>query len=167
MAADVAVAAAFLTALMLIAGAVLWLRRRYVAVDIVGASMEPAYRSGGRVLVRRTRRVKVRRGDVVVFDRDYGDAATPQNRPRAALRPARHAVHQDRSWMLKRAVAVPGDPVPRDRVPALRETAGAAVPAGHLVVLGDNPAASLDSRHFGYVTPECLLGVVVRNLPTR
>ncbi len=166
MAADVALAAVLLTALM-VAGGVLWLRRRYVAVDIVGASMEPAYRSGGRVLVRRARRVNVRRGDVVVFDRDYGDAATPQNRPRAARRAARHAVHEDRSWMLKRAVAVPGDPVPHDRVPALRDTAGAAVPAGHLVVLGDNPAASLDSRHFGYVTRECVLGVVVRHLPTR
>jgi signal peptidase I len=36
------------------------------------------------------------------------------------------------------------------------------VPAGTLVVLGDNPHASMDSRFFGPVPADRLLGVVLR-----
>jgi signal peptidase I len=36
------------------------------------------------------------------------------------------------------------------------------VPAGSLVVLGDNADESYDSRHFGYVRASSVLGVVVR-----
>ena len=169
-------------------GAALWLRRRYTVVDIVGASMEPSYRSGDRVLVRRTPCAKVLRGQVVVFERDYGDVEPPGDpatsveqrpvEPGAARGPVAHGPvgarrpswvghpGRDRSWMLKRAAAVPGDPIPRDQIPALRHVPEPMVPAGHLVVLGDNAAASLDSRQFGYVTRERLLGVAVRRLTT-
>lgn len=71
------------------------------------------------------------------------------------------------AWLLKRAVAIPGDPVPRDRVPALREVEGDTVPVGRLVLIGDNPDQSLDSRHFGYVAADRLVGVVVRRLSLR
>jgi signal peptidase I len=161
--------------LALAVGAVLRLRRRYVAIDVVGVSMEPTYRSGGRVLVRRTPCAKVRRGEAVVFEWDYGDPESSKHPDAAAARPPaiarrsadRAPVDVDRSWMLKRTVAIPGDPIPRDRIPALHEVPERVVPAGHLVVVGDNPAASLDSRHFGYVRQERVLGIVVRRLSIR
>ncbi|WP_406288715.1 S26 family signal peptidase [Embleya sp. NBC_00896] len=40
----------------------------------------------------------------------------------------------------------------------------AAVPAGTLLLLGDNAAWSLDSRHFGCVPADRVLGRVVRYL---
>lgn len=140
------------------AGTTLWLRRRYAVVDVIGVSMSPAYHPGDRVLVRRVPGTAVRRGAAVVFEPDYGteDAAGPRPRVRS------DAAIKGRSWLLKRAVAVPGDPVPRHEVPALRDVPEAAVPPGCLVVLGDNPPASLDSREFGYVAAERVLGVVVR-----
>ncbi|MEU5725857.1 S26 family signal peptidase [Micromonospora sp. NPDC047738] len=38
------------------------------------------------------------------------------------------------------------------------------MPYGRVVVLGDNPRRSLDSRQSGYVTTDRLLGVVLRRL---
>ncbi|NUR89731.1 MAG: S26 family signal peptidase, partial [Nonomuraea sp.] len=64
----------------------------------------------------------------------------------------------------KRLAAVPGDPIPRDAVPALRDAPGSRVPDGHLVVLGDNPARSYDSRRTGYLKADRLFGVVLRKL---
>jgi signal peptidase I len=125
-----------------VATGLLRLRHRYTVVTVNGESMSPTYRPGDRVLVRRVR--LVRREQCVVFAEEP-TGPTP-------------------SWVLKRVVAVPGDPVPRDRTPALPAMPEARVPAGHLVVLGDNPAHSYDSRHYGYVMVERLLGVVSRRM---
>lgn len=108
-------------------------------VVVRGVSMLPQLAPGDRVLVRRTSVRRVRRGDIVVF-----------SRPRDA----------SRGWMIKRVVAVPGDPIPRLAVPLLWRYPGSHVPAGRLVVLGDNPDESYDSRSFGYVHASSLLGVV-------
>ncbi|MCQ0009633.1 S26 family signal peptidase [Actinomadura madurae] len=42
--------------------------------------------------------------------------------------------------------------------------ADVTVPDGRLLVLGDNPDRSLDSRHYGYLSGDGVLGVVVRRL---
>ena len=55
-------------------------------------------------------------------------------------------------WMVKRAAALPGDP----------GLDGRPVPDGMLLVLGDNPAFSLDSRRLGHLPGDRLLGIVVR-----
>jgi signal peptidase I len=52
-------------------------------------------------------------------------------------------------------------------VAAAAHPAGRPVPAGKLVVLGDNTARSLDSREIGYIPAERLLGVMLRPLGHR
>ena len=123
------------------------LRRRYTVITVTGSSMSPTFADGDRLLVRRVRRVRrarrVAREEVVVF------RMPPQHR------------EEGLSWLVKRAAAIPGDRVPAD----MRAVAGPdpTVPAGRLLVRGDNPR-SLDSRHFGYVPAADVLGVAVRPL---
>lgn len=87
------------------------------------------------------------------------DFATLRLPNRYALMPPRALEHQ--RWLIKRAGAVPGEPVPPEVRRAV-EGSGARVPSDHLVVLGDNAAVSVDSRTYGYISGERLLGVVAR-----
>lgn len=134
------------------AGAVLavaWMRRQLRVVTIHGDSMRPTFVPGNRVLVRRVPLSRVNTGDVIVLgDPALGGlgAAAPDGRP----------------WLIKRAIAVPGDPVPASVAPVLSVAAGSPVRDGALIALGDNPDASVDSRQFGYVLADHLLGVVLR-----
>ena len=126
---------AVLAGLVLAAGVMLGLRRRLLLVTVEGDSMEPAYTAGDRLVVRRTTLAGVRRGAVVVL--------------------AAHSA--DPPLLVKRAVAVPGDPVP-EGIPVADRT----VPPGQLVVLGDNTDRSADSRAKGYIPASDVVGVVVR-----
>lgn len=130
------------------------LRRRYVSVLIEGTSMEPTLHAGQRVLVRRTCAQRLRRGQVVVL-------ANPTDTPPEAGTPPGTG---NPPWLIKRILAVPGEPVPRETVQALRHVTERRVPAGRLVLLGDNQAASYDSRRAGYFPTDTLLGIVVRTL---
>jgi CubicO group peptidase (beta-lactamase class C family) len=71
------------------------------------------------------------------------------------------------TWMMKRAVAVPGDPVPPSLAATVSTAAGTPVPEGRLLVLGDNTARSADSRQHGYLSADRVLGVVVRRIGHR
>jgi signal peptidase I len=180
------VAGVVFAALVLLLGvAVLWLRRRFLVVTVQGHSMLPTLRNGDRVLVRRGRRGRVRcgrtgrvrrgrtgrvRAGQITLLRTFrpeqlsgiGDAAALERRY-AVVRPGD-------PFMIKRVVAVPGDPVPPDLADVLhRGTAPppAVVPDGRIVVLGDNPASSTDSRVLGYLRDSQVAGVVVRSLRTR
>ncbi|SEG98051.1 signal peptidase I [Nonomuraea solani] len=126
-----------------IAGA-LWARRRYVVVTVEGMSMAPTLTDGDRVLVRRRRIDQVSTGDVVVLEPPLGHAEPRGNGP---------------LWNIKRAVALPGDPVP----PGIEGGAG-RVPEGALVVVGDNGDGSVDSRQRGFFSADRLLGVALRRL---
>ncbi|MGP3685989.1 S26 family signal peptidase [Streptomyces sp. IBSNAI002] len=130
-----------------LAAAALWwaLSRRFVVVTVRGPSMEPAYRDGDRVLVRRGG--PPRNGEVVVAEH-----------PGAARR-------GDFGLLIKRVAAVPGDRIPRVGVPALARAPGSRVPDGRLVLLGDNRPVSLDSRELGYFPADRVLGRVLRQLP--
>jgi signal peptidase I len=130
--------------------AALALRYEYTLITVTGDSMWPTLAPGDRVLVRRARPRRIRRGQVIVFE------APSANGYLAGPLPGRGRA--DREWIIKRVAAVPGDPRPDD-IPA---AAGSPVPPGKFVVLGDNPAWSHDSRHIGYVPGDRLLGVVVR-----
>jgi signal peptidase I len=128
--------------------AIVELRRRLVVVQVVGVSMEPVLREGQRVLVRRSGVVAVKRGDLVVF----------------ALASVRSQLPGDPPWMVKRTVALPGDPIPYESVPPIVRAERTHVPEGHLVVRGDNATASFDSRQVGFIDGSALLGVVVHTL---
>lgn len=122
-------------ALILLASAGALATRLRIAI-INGSSMRPTLDDGDRVLVRRIRAGAVRCGDVVLVAR-----AGPET-----------------DWIVKRVAALPGDPAPAG-------LPGSRVPVGMLVLLGDNPPHSADSRDFGYVPAERLFGVVIRRLP--
>lgn len=128
-------------------------RRAIAVVAVTGQSMEPALTAGDRVIVRRTGLQAVRAGQIVVVEAPGAWTGPPAGRD---LR---------RDWMIKRAAAIPGDPLPAG-LPAML-AGDARVPAGKLVVLGDNPESSMDSRSLGYVPGDRLLGVVTRPLPRR
>lgn len=132
-------------ALLLLGAAALVARTRLVAVTVVGESMAPTLHPGDRVLVAKVSLRRVRRRQLVVF-------AHPGEVPES-----------DPPWMIKRAVALPGDVVPAE----VSQLAGARVPADRFVVLGDNSARSFDSRRAGYLRGDALLGVVVRHFPSR
>jgi len=124
------------------------LRRRIAIVTVEGPSMQPTLADGERVLVRRAGPAAVRRGQIVLIEKpgDGGWRAGPPRWP-----------GDQREWLIKRVAAVPGDRRP-PVIPGA--TAGSPVPAGQLAVLGDNPSRSLDSRQFGYVPADRILGIV-------
>ncbi|MFC5831455.1 S26 family signal peptidase [Nonomuraea insulae] len=141
----IAVAVPVLLCLLLAAGA-LWLRRRYAVITVRGESMIPTYHPGERLLLRR--HTLVRTGQCVVFA-DYRSVTSPGH---------------PEGWILKRVIAVAGDPVPRDRAPALEQVFEEHVPPGQMVVLGDNTDQSTDSRQLGYIACDRVFGIVSRRL---
>ncbi|OKI81713.1 S26 family signal peptidase [Micromonospora sp. CB01531] len=157
MTAGLLAGAVALAAAGLLGAAGCWLRQRYLTVTVDGESMLPTYRPGERLLVRRVTPAAVRAGQVVVLS-GFG-----QPRPAGARRAPAPDARRGPAWIIKRVAAVPGDPIPRD-VAALHQAPGTRVPNGRVVVLGDNPGRSFDSRQSGYVTTDRLLGVVLRRL---
>ena len=153
MAAALGAAGALVLALAALVAAV---RRRIAVVTIVGESMRPTYHPGDRVLVRRAGLGDLRPGQVVVVERPAAGGTW--------LTPPPRWPGGSRQWMIKRVAALPGDTLAD--LPDLPLAAGAAVPPGKLVLLGDNPSGSLDSRQFGYCPASRLLGTVLRPLRT-
>jgi signal peptidase I len=128
-----------------------WIRRNLVLVHIDGPSMLPTLADGDQVLARRRRPERVRAGHLVLL--------APPAEP-GAVRPS----DPGRLWFVKRLVATSGEVLPEDlaELPVLggRQT----VPAGFLVVVGDNPDESYDSRQEGFIPQSRVRGVVIRRL---
>ncbi|WP_090933429.1 S26 family signal peptidase [Nonomuraea jiangxiensis] len=135
---------------VLLVAAVLGIRRRMVIVSVSGPSMIPTLHPGDRLLVRRVPLAGVRLGDVVVV------------RESGPCRPGDPTGARGIPWIVKRVVALPGDPEP-DFLPRWARGTG-VVASGMLLVLGDNHAVSRDSRHFGAVPAERVLGIAIRRL---
>jgi signal peptidase I len=131
------------------------LRQRFVLVTVDGDSMWPTLKPGDRVLVRRVRLGQLRAGQLVVIEPPGPDGqwSTPEGGPVGSRR-----------WIIKRVAAGPGDPRPEDCLPDPVGIPEPQVPAGQLVVIGDNPSWSQDSRQWGYFPGDRLLGVVVRRI---
>lgn len=165
------------------------IRRTFTVVTVHGASMRPTLCDGDRILVRRRPRNGMRPGQIVVLAvpalamstepvvvieepwpraegsdplADFVDAQTGL-RNGEPFDPMDGDLAGSTELIVKRVLAIPGDPVPRDLL-AFRGVTHDEVPSGRFVVVGDNPAESMDSRHTGYFDLDDLHGVFVRRL---
>ena len=128
-----------------------WLRLTYLVAVVQGPSMTPTYGHGDRVLVRRRRGHRLATGEVALVDLPESIRPIPAGVSSAdSLRNRR---------VIKRVAATAGE-----AVPSPVEGRGTVVPERHLVLLGDNPLASGDSRQYGFVPVEAVVGVVMRNV---
>ncbi|MFF6793388.1 S26 family signal peptidase [Streptomyces filamentosus] len=126
------------------------LGRRRIRVTVVGGSMAPALAPGRTVVARRGVTGRLRTGQVVVLLKPTAPDAWEWPRPTG--RPHRQPL------LVKRLAALPGDPLPPG-VPGRRD-GETTVPSGHAAVLGDNTAASVDSRVFGLVPLDRIVAYV-------
>ncbi|MEU9040520.1 MULTISPECIES: S26 family signal peptidase [unclassified Kitasatospora] len=132
---------------------VVLLRVALSVVVVSGPSMSPALRPGQRVLVLRRGLARLRAGRIVVVSPN--GLAAPGGGP---------ARRQPDRLLVKRLAALPGDPVPQSVRPVV---AGGTVPGGHVVLLGDNPEFSTDSRTWGAVPARSVVGVVLDGVRLR
>lgn len=139
----------------LLAAALGALRWRYSVVTVHGPSMEPELTDGDRLLARRRSLRRLRRGQLVIFT---------EPGPGRRRRPAWLTGAAQDQWVVKRVAAIPGDPVPQ----AVRAAVGGLVlvPRGAVVVLGDAPDRSRDSRAWGFIPARHILGAATRRLPS-
>ncbi|WP_157246377.1 S26 family signal peptidase [Nonomuraea typhae] len=156
---------AFAAAVGFTAGVLLWIRRTHLLVTVKGASMEPAFHDGEQVIVRRRPPDELRRGQaVVLLALEWEAGYVPAEARGTAAHPAPEV--STTSHVIKRVAAVPGDPLPREQVPVLRHVAEPRVPRGKVILLGDNAAASFDSRRHGYFDIENVIGPVIWPRPS-
>lgn len=120
-------------------------RATLVVITVDGISMEPHCRHGERLLMLRRPVARLGRGRVVVLRGPFGAAG---EEPAAEVR-----------YAVKRLAALAGQPVP-----AGTAGAGTPVPRGLVAVLGDNAAHSSDSRDWGLLCADQIVGVVVGHL---
>ncbi len=137
--------------------AVVVLRRRFAIVEVLGASMEPTLKQGDRVVIRRFTQARRSRGLRV------GDIVVLREAPPGCVAPSARIGPRPR-WVIKRVVAVPGEPVPTWFDGVLAKDVGRPVPTDQMVVIGDNPHRSVDSRALGYIPIANVSGVMIRRL---
>jgi signal peptidase I len=142
-----------------------WVRRVWTRVEISGASMSPTFEPGDRVLARRVAPGRLVTGDVIVFEGPGADAeraAELIGRLRTYVAVAQDppvvtGTDSSGQRVIKRIAAVAGERLPF-AIPG--HPAGTVVPAGRLVVVGDNPGSSVDSRQHGYISVDQVRGRV-------
>jgi signal peptidase I len=153
----------------------------FQAFYIPSSSMEDTLNINDRVLVNKiTYRVgDIAHGDVIVFDDPRGGfEESPESVVDSALRNVFESIGlaTPRSEFIKRVIGLPGDTVEgkdghvyvngkRLVEPYLKEPAyfippfgPVSVPHGQLFVMGDNRAASQDSRYFGTIPIDDVVG---------
>lgn len=133
---------------------------------IPSGSMEPTLRINDRLLVNKLNR-HPDRGEIVVFERPPGEAVGPTNKD-----------------LIKRVIALGGDTVegrddgvwvngkklnePYVRNQVTSTFAPVTVPKGKVWVMGDNRGNSSDSRRFGAIDDDLIVGkAFVRFWPLR
>ncbi len=126
------------------------LRGRWLVVTVRGQSMAPTLADGQRLLARRSRGRPCAVGELAVF--------------RLTDAQLRRDGSEELPLRIKRVAAVAGEPLPEWlRASPLGASPDGRVPAGHVVVMGDNPRSE-DSRHLGFIPQRAILAVI-RNRP--
>lgn len=149
------------------------------AFYIPSGSMEPTLLPGDRVLVNKLayRLGEPRRGDVVVFDSPFDSQGRTEPLWQAVARHVAEAlgVGTPASEFIKRIVALPGETISIEdgRVyvngelleepyvspeRSFSDGESLVVPPGHVFVMGDNRTRSQDSRVFGPIPLEDVVG---------
>lgn len=153
----------------------------FQAFYIPSSSMENTLGINDRVLVNKVTYAinDISRGDVVVFDDPRGGFEQPEESPlQAAARNLFESIGvvTPRSEFIKRVIGIPGDvvegrdgavwvngvrlvePYLKEPDRPIREFGPVTVPEGRLFVMGDNRSASQDSRFFGPIPIEDVVG---------
>ncbi|WP_405897613.1 S26 family signal peptidase [Streptomyces sp. NBC_00727] len=120
-------------------------RSSLLLITVEGISMEPSYADGDLLLMVRRPLARPRRGQAVVLWEPPG-CDVPA--PRAA----------GNRYAVKRLAATSGQPAPAGTAGVVH---GTPVPAGHVAVLGDNSARSTDSREWGVLRNDRVVGVIL------
>jgi signal peptidase I len=128
-------------------------RWRFLVVTVAGTSMQPALKSGDRLLARRTRLDRVKVGQVAVL-----------RRPPESLILAGAFADDHSGLLVKRIAAMPGDRVPAACQAFADGQLPEIVPPGCFVMLGDNLRRSYNSRLAGLISGDLLFGVAVRRI---
>lgn len=151
----------------------------FQAFYIPSGSMEEALQVNDRVLVaKQSYRIgDIERGDVVVFDEPNGQARTQENVVQAIVRNVAESigVSTPRTEFIKRVIALPGETVEirnnevlvdgaaidEPYLPGgvrMRDMDPVTIPEDHVWVMGDNRNVSDDSRSFGPVPVDTIVG---------
>lgn len=153
----------------------------FQAFYIPSSSMEDTLEVNDRVLVNKVTYAigDIARGDIVVFDDPRGGFEQPEeNAAESALRNLLESIGvvAPRSEFIKRVIGLPGDvvegkdggvwvngvrlgePYVKDSDRPIRAFGPVEVPDGRLFVMGDNRSASQDSRFFGPVPIDDVVG---------
>jgi signal peptidase I len=154
----------------------------FQAFYIPSGSMEATLQINDRVLVSKLsfRFGEIDRRDVVVFDAPDGSQRDGENLVQSALRNVAESIglSTPRTEFIKRVIALPGETVEirANRVlidgvaidepylPAgvqMRDMDPVTVPGGHVWVMGDNRNVSDDSRSFGPIPIDTIVGRAV------
>lgn len=130
--------------------------------QIPSGSMRPTLMEGDRVLVNRLsyRLHDVNRGDVIVFDRPEGAPAGPEE-PKDLIKRV-IALGGETIEARDGKVYIDGELLDEPYLPPGTETTGldvpVTVPDGEVFVMGDNRANSGDSRVFGPIRTDTVVG---------
>jgi signal peptidase I len=147
---------------------------------IPSSSMENTLQLNDRVLVNKLayQFADLERGDVVVFDDPRLDDPPVESLLQSIRRNVGEAIGLDvpRSEFIKRVIALPGqeieikenqlyvdgevvdEPYLKPGIPPMADFGPLVVPTGHMFVMGDNRHESHDSRKFGPVPIDTIVG---------
>ena len=134
------------------------------AFHVESGSMEPTLASGDRILVNKLAGTPSR-GDLIVFSRSDGDLVKRVVAlPGETLEFREGLLKVGENWILEPYLVAGTGTFVRSAIPNCLPTEGFAdneactVPEDHVFVMGDNRTVSFDSRNFGPVPLESLIG---------